>query len=366
MFRWRKRFFIFLMTGIIACSFLTVSEPVWAVSQETELKLSLEEAVKRAIARSHTVRLAEYNVEQGEISREEAASKVNWTPLSGGNDEASRVFLSLVQQDINLQVSKQDRILEEDSIAYQVYQKYTEVLSAQEKLKAAEIALEYAQYQHLAAQIGFSAGTVSWQNVKSAQVNYNNQESNLAQSHSNLEQSYVQLNELIGLNGKQRPVLTDDLTWSPLEVSDLDLEITRRLSGNPTLWKAQKSVELAELSLQLYTVSGEVTGNNYRSRDLDISKAELSAAQTKAQLQQSLRNTYASICSLQEQYNTQQQALKLAEEQYQGLLLKYEMGLIPKGDLLASQTDLSSKGQSLKALVYQHELLKMKFAKPWV
>jgi outer membrane protein TolC len=64
------------------------------------------------------------------------------------------------------------------------------------------------------------------------------------------------------------------------------------------------------LSLDLQTYTDSYT---YDSGKIDISKAELSAEQSKEQARQSLRTMYQNICNLQEQYNQQQQALRLTE-----------------------------------------------------
>jgi outer membrane protein len=367
------RFTAFILTIImLGSSGIWTGGPAWATTtqnqsdQATQRQLTLEEAISRAVKHSYALKLANYNVEQSEIKREEAADEVNYTPSSGGNDEASRAFINLVQEDINLQVSKKNLSIEQDKIAYEVYQKYSNVLSAQQNYETAELSLEYSKYQRLAAQMKYTVGKLSRQSLESAIIDYNNQESNLAQARSSLEQSYLQLNELLGLSGQERPVLVDGFTWEPMQISDLDVEISRRLSSSPTLWNAEKSVELAELSLTLYTFAGQTGGDNYNYRNIDVNKAKLSAAQKRDQLQQSMRDIYTSICDLEEQYNNLQQDLKLAESEYQGLQLKYKLGLIPKGDLLAAELELANHRKSINDVIYQHQLLIMTFDKPWV
>lgn len=158
------------------------------------------------------------------------------------------------------------------------------------------------------------------------------------------------------------PVLTDDVEYIPLEITDLETEITRRLDSSPALWKAEQEVNLAELSLQLHTYTNIY---NYNSTRLNINKAELSAEQAKEQARQNMRTMYDQICSLQEQYNQQHQAILLAEDDLESARLKYEMRLIPKGELLSIEADLYSKRQGLKSLIYQHHILKLNFEKPW-
>lgn len=360
-----------VLAGIFTCTLcglvgLVSPEAAWAdnaaASPESSILLSFEDAVNRALKHSYALRMAEYNIEQGEENRNAAASKVDFTPLSGGNEEASRAFINLVQKDINWSISKKNWDLEKDALALDVYQSYCDVLAAQEKVKSQEVALEYANYKHLAAQVGLATGTTSRKDLDVAVVSYSNQVSSLAQSRASLEQSYIKLNELLGIGGQERPILTEDLEYSPLAITDLEVEITRRLDNSPTLWKADQEVYLAQLSLDLHTYTNI---NNYNSTKIDVSKAELSAAQTKEQARQNMRTIYENICNLQEQYNQQRQALRLAENDLESAQLKYEMGLIPKGDVLAVEVDLASKRQALKSLIYQHQLLRINFDKPW-
>ncbi|MGE5544463.1 MAG: TolC family protein [Bacillota bacterium] len=365
-YRSKRRF----LAGLLVCAFcwsfgLVVPAASRADITEacnTGLQLSLEDAVNLALKHSYALKIAEYNVEQSENARNDAASQVDFTPLSGGNEEATRDFLKLVQSDINWSMSKKNLEIEKDSLVLGVYQRYLDVLTAQEKVKSAEAALELANYRQLAAQAGLLAGTVSRKSFEAAAVSYRNQVSGLAQSRAALEQSYIKLNEFLGISGRERPLLTGDVEYSPLEITDLELEITRRLDSSPALWKAEQEVRLAELSLDLHTYTNIY---NYNSTKLNINKAELSAEQAKEQARQNMRTMYDNIYSLQEQYNQQQQALRLAESDLESARLKYDMGLIPKGEFLTIEADLAVKRQELKSLVYQHHILKLNFEKPW-
>jgi len=362
----KKRILAGILIGTICWSFgIVVPAASRADTMETNgtgLQLSLNDAVNRALKHSYALRIAEYNVEQQENNRNNAASRVDFTPLSGGNEEATRDFLNLAQSDINWSMSKKNLEIEHDSLVLDVYQSYLDVLIAQEKVKSQESALELANYKQLAAQAGLLAGTVSRKSFEAAAASYRNQVSSLAQSRAALEQSYIKLNELLGISGQERPVLTADVEYIPLEITDLETEITRRLDSSPALWKAEQEVNLAELSLQLHTYTNIY---NYNSTKLNINKAELSAEQAKEQARQNMRTMYDQICSLQEQYNQQQQAILLAEDDLESARLKYEMGLIPKGELLTIKADLYSKRQGLKSLIYQHQILKLNFEKPW-
>lgn len=328
----------------------------------TSLQLSIEDAVNRALQHSYALRMAEYSVEQGEDSRNSAASEVNFIPASGDNEEAARKFTTLVQKDLSWMISKKNLEIEKDSLSLEVYQCYCDVLAAQEKVRAQELALEYADYKRLAAQVGLAAGTTSKKDLETAKVSCSNQVSGLAQSKSSLEQCRVKLNELLGLSAQERPVLTEEPEYLPLEISDLEVEIIRRLDSSPALWKAEQEVYLAELSLDLHSYTNMY---NYNSAKIDVSKAELSAEQSKIQARQNLRSMYDNICNLQEQYSQQQQALVLAENDMETARLRYEMGMISKGDVLAMEADLAAKRQGLKSLIYQQQLLRLNFYKPW-
>ncbi|MEN6348756.1 MAG: TolC family protein [Syntrophomonas sp.] len=331
-------------------------------SSASGLVLSMDDAVKLAVANSNELKSSSYSLEQDEESRDKAQENLTFIPSDGSSSEAVSTYKSMVNSELDYQMSIKTDSVKKDTVVKDVFEKYTDVLNAQEKVKLAQKNLEYSRFQRLAAQVGYQAKTVSLNSKNTAERDYMAKESALIESQASLDTSYEKLNSLLGLTSKQRPVLQDDPQYSVLKIDNLETEIQRRLEVDPDIWLADQQVEKAQLNLNLYSWSAS---SSYRVQELDLLKTQLSAADTKEQARQSLRSTYNSIYQLEQQYNTRQQDLATAEDNLSIAQTKFNLGLVAKGDLLKAEMDLTSAQQSLKSLIYQHELLKISFDKPW-
>ena len=93
-------------------------------------------------------------------------------------------------------------------------------------------------------------------------------------------------------------MLVDSLN-SPLEVSDLDVEVNA--IGNPfPPYGLPSRLELARLSRRLYDYKSNV-GEPYEVREI-VLKAEITAGDVKEQMAKQLRTMYYTAKQLEEQY----------------------------------------------------------------
>lgn len=328
------------------------------------LVLTIEDARQRAVLYSNAVKMADKSIEQGELNRNSAAEKVNYTPLSGGDDEVTSAFLKLIQSDISWQMTKKEKEASIDVLEKEVFQKYTNVLTAREKVEAAEKALKYADFQRLAARVGYQVKKESLSSKNAAERSYTAKEVALAKSRNNLEDSWRAFNKLVGLDARVRPVLKDDPQFSAYAVSDLEMEILRKMDIDLDIWQSNKQIEQAQLAVDLYTWN--TGGESYAVKKLAVEKAALSASNTKAQVRESIIAAYNNLFNLEQQYQTAEEDLATAEETLNTAQLKYEIGIGSKGDILKAEADLANARQALKSTAYEHELAEISFEKPWV
>ena len=333
-------------------------------SETTAIELTVEQAVDKALDNSNNLKLAGFDIERGEEVRDKAKDGVLYTPAAGsGNTAANTAFAGLVAADIAWAMSKKTEGIKYDTITTSAFQYYTGVLNGQEKVSAAEKALTNAQWQQMVARVGYSVGTVSMSGKVLAEANYSGKEAALAAARASLDDSFQKLNNLIGLNSGDRPVLKDNPGLVLLKIDDLEAEVTRRVSESPSIWLAGKNVELARTNLDLY--NWNVSSEPYEAKEIDVNKAEISAADAKQQLRQLVRTLYQSILQMEEQYSGLEQSLKVAEENLRVKQVQFEAGMATKGDIVSAESDLASAKQAMAQLAYQHELYKMYFNKPW-
>ncbi len=343
----------------------TSAESAVETAPATSLELSLDEAIQRALAVSKDLNLADYSIERNEELQEAAVKEVKYTPLDNkGSDEADQATLNLVQSVIALQGAKKSKETKKDTLISSVREKYTNVLLNQEKVTAAEKALEVADFERWSARVKYQLGKLDANSKVEAEKNFIIKESALQESRTNLADSYVKLNHIIGLQPQDRPLLSYEPEFVPLNILDLDAEVQRRLEIDPNLWQAQKDIIKAKLELSLYNYSGST--ETYRIKEIDLDNTKLEAANSEDLAGQKVYALYTSIRLLEEQYKTKEQNRQLAEQKLQANQVKFNLGMIAKGEVLAAELEAENARLSLKTTLYEHEQLKRSFDKPWI
>lgn len=365
-FNWHRRFFkkgtlliILIFTFLFPASLVSAQE-----NESDQLQLTIEDAVKQAIKSSRELKALGYTIEQVDEALESARDLVKYIPVDGDDRVTSNAYLNLVSTELSQQKNKKQIEVLKDTITYYVNQRYIAVLTAQEAVKLAEDALEYAKYQRDMARVGYQCGAVSLIDKNNTEREYLNKEASLTESRINLDASYKNLNTLLGLNEDARPVLTHTPEFSKIDFVSLESKVAQIMDANPEIWSAKKSLEQAELKLTLY--SGGTGISNYTSTELDVYKTALNLEGIKEQARNTIRTSYETIMTLEQKYQAVLQQVEAAQDNLQITELKYELGMVTKGELLSARVSLNNAKNALQSLVFNHELAKIAFQKPWV
>lgn len=357
--------------GIIAASagITAGGAAAWAKEPATP-ELTLAQAVEKALANSKALKTGEYDIERAEEVREKAADNVTWKPAGGGLSGeaaavASRAFTGLVQADLAWQMSKKAYNAEKDSVVMSVYQAYNGVLQAREKRRAAELAYKSADLAHRAAVASLRAGVISKSDFLKSEAGLAGGKAGLEAAEKALADAYQKFNQLVGLWPEDRPVLVDRPSFSPLQIDSLDTEVERAVEESPSQWLAEKKIDLAKLSLDLYVFNDPTNPDPYKAKEIDVEKAEISAAEAKDQMRQLARSLYYSIRQLEEQYAGLEHQAAVAGENLRVAKLKYDLGMVTRTDLATAESALAEAQKALLDAAAQHEVLIMAFEKPW-
>ncbi|PKM77564.1 MAG: hypothetical protein CVU90_06865 [Firmicutes bacterium HGW-Firmicutes-15] len=326
--------------------------------------LTFEQAADLALKNSTTIKSADYNIESGELVRNASADNAKCIPSDGTNSTASRAYTSLVSADISWNMSKKTRTLEGDKLELSVYKEYINMIKAIENLNYAQVTLKNTQWQWNVAQINYQVGITSQTQKNASDTELKAAQNSLRLAEIALDTEYQTFNKLVGLNPTERPVLAEKPNYSLLKIDDLQSSVTRTLEQSPSVWKVDQSVIQAQLAIELYDWSSSST-SPYKTKQIALTQAELSASETKEQVAQAVRDLYNSICNQEETYNTQQEAIKLAEDTLRVKRVMFEIGMATKTDVQTAELALEKAKKDLNATIYQHEYLKLTFAKPW-
>lgn len=342
----------------------------------TVKELSLQEAIDKAIAHSSDLRVSGYKIDQAELAVEAAEENADnaadaavyavesgdtYSDLISGAAIASN---NLTQKEMAWNSAKKDYQAQKDSIVISVYQAYYGVLQAEAALDVAQQALNQADLQYRGTNLKYQFGFASRLQVQQEGANLEAAKQSYASSENALASAYEKLNQMIGLQPDDRPVLTDRPVFSPLQIDSLDAEISRALDESPAVWKADAAVEQAKLALDNAGYS-PIESHTYESMEISISIAEVNAQAEKERLSQSLRSLYSSILQLEANHAALERKLSTAEETLRMTEMKYEYGRASRADLLAAQSAVASSRQALLNAECQHAILVQAFKTPW-
>jgi outer membrane protein len=336
-------------------------------STSITIPITIQQAVDMALGDSNTIKSAVLDVESKQETRKAIGNSndILFVPSGPTSSTTMSAYISLVSSNINWEMAQKTLTVDQDALLYSVLKDYTATLNAIDALKYAQLSANNAQVKWNIAMITYQQGMASSYDRSQMEQVYKAAQTTLTTAAIDLDNAYQALNKDIGLQPTDRPILTEQPKYSLFKIDDLEAEINRTIGISPQVWKADKSIETTKLSQDLYNWNSSDRSQPFRNTQIAVSQAEISAANTRQQTETLLRNTYNTIAKNEEQYQTALKALSLAQENLIIAKVKYEVGMLTKVDLNDIEIAVLDKTKSLNSLVYQHELAKMAFEKPW-
>ncbi|OPX91364.1 MAG: Outer membrane efflux protein [Pelotomaculum sp. PtaB.Bin104] len=352
----------FLITIAIFSLFVFNTAAAWAKEPDTP-ELTLKQAVEMALKNSTTVKNGQYSIEQAYETRKLSSQKLQSVPVGPSESSVTRFFYSLQQADLNWQVARKSYTVLEDSVEYATHQAYTGILQAQEKVNTCEKALRSSERQRLVAVASYKVGIINQLSMEQTEASLASAKDSYEEAIKALDDAYQKFNYVVGLWPEDRPKLTEVPSFEKLSVIDLNNYIERKLEENPSLWEKEKNVEIAKTALDTFDPTDP--SEPYKSKEINVDKKILEAADAKEQARKALRTLYYTIGQLEEQYPVNVQNVKVAEESLRIAKLKYEIGMATSTDVAVEETALAKAKQQLLNMICQHDVLKLAFSKPW-
>lgn len=349
----------FIILGVFLLNILAF--PLTAAAEE---KLTLDEAVMLAKKNSKSLQKLELDIERTEEVRKSAAERVMYIPSGPTDPAVAAAWTGLVMTDVSLMMAKKSRTLEEDRIYMQVLQKYLEVLKAKEAYDCALRSKEVGEKSFRISMFSYDAGVISKNQLQLASAGNRTNDRALAAAKVELDKAYQDLNLLLGFSPEKRYELVWEEGFAPLNVDNVDMEITRIMDGNPAVWLAEQQVNLAKLSLDLYSWS-DPNREPYRAKEIDVEKAELNARTVKQQMRDGLYSMYQSIKQLEEAYNLALESVNMAEMECHNTEALYNAGMTTALELDKAKLKLAKARADLNKIALQHHVLKYAFYHPW-
>ncbi len=354
----RRRF----MGAIVLILFivLALQVPVFAGTGDDEvLNLSMDDAVSRALRYSNTLKSTKLDTQIAEQNRGDLAGVWHPSFITDYNETADDegLYKAMPALDYAIDAARKAEKMQEDTVVAATYKKYYDVLEALDTLQGAEKAYASAEQQYAIKKLYFEVGMLSNIELQQAGITFATGKTNLAAAQNSLEKAYIAFDQQVGLDTSSRPNLTDVPEFAALEVQNLDSAIKSIVKNSPSQWLAKEGAKLAE---RLSDTPGSTEQDSIGAEQADIDADALYDSTVEA-----VYGIYYGAKGIEDGYQVALEGLKLAEKAYTVAQLQYEVGMGTQADVLKAESALADAWNTVQALVYQHNLMKIAFEKPW-
>lgn len=328
--------------------------------------LTLEEAIKQALINSKDLELAKNNVDLAKTKKDETWDMYNavlikthipgtdmYVSVPTGQDPTGAVF----KTDYDWRVAQKDYETKVASVVASVYQKYSAALLAGKQVEVARLNVALRERELYEAEARLRVGAESNFSVVQKRSALASARAELRRAEEQLSKAYGELVEFLGLPKGSRPVLITQVSFNPMVVEDLDQEIENIIESSPQLWKAQETVKLQK------NIYGMV--NSYDVDRINLKNAQLGVDITRDQLYLALVGAYVNVKSLEEDYGKAQESLGTAREFLRIALLRYDLGMATRAEVMSAQAAVAAAEAQLANLAWQHARAVRAFYEPW-
>jgi len=359
-----------ILTLIITIFLLGISASVTHAKEPATPELNLSSVIELAIKNSKELKKANLDIEKTEEKKEYSSNQLSYTPVIGWtyNPQLDVLWYTVLSDDLSYQMSKRNQNVQQDKLILDTCQKYWNVLKAQENVKKSELnvkmmEMELRQVQAL-GRVGMSpSGMGPQMALKQAEGALTSAQANLTAAQNELDSAYDNLNQQIGLWPQDRPILIDEVEFSPVEIDDIQIHVQRVVESSPIVWLANEGVTMAKYSQELVYATGQYTP--YKIRNIELEQAELGAISAEKAVKIATREMYYSVLNMEENYRAAEQRRIAAEEALRVANISYKVGMSTKLDVVKAEVALVELEKGLMDIAISHVYMKLVLYKPW-
>lgn len=339
-------------------------------SEQTAAKgdYSYEELVALALDNSKELEKTKKLIDRNKIMRDEASDEVDYTPLSGTaygpwDAAASYALMKVKDADTKREIFKQQILILEDALSYQVLENYYEIIKNEEKLEVVKKMLDLNKEMMELTRKKYEVGMASELENTKAKRSYEESKKTRKILEEKINNAYEKLNSMIGFEPDKRYELGNELAFREMKDVPLDFHIRRTLTESPPIRILEQQVNLADLGLRLYVYNAGM--DPYAAREIDVKTTQLSLADTKQNFEKSIRNLYSSLKQLEDQHESLQIKLDKTIDDLKLVRANREVDMAIDLELKKVNLEIEDIKQQMRENIIEYEKVKMLYEKPW-
>lgn len=313
--------------------------------------LTFDDAVEKALRNNSSL-----NNLKASMDLVETQLEIQYLEAYSSEDGFSGL-ISFLNSQSSYQNSELSIVAQEESVKHSMKQSYINIIELQRNIALSELALKNDELNLALSKIKLSNGKISQSEYDNLNLAYNTAKEQLETQKDTLEMEYVSLNILMGTDINKRYNFVMDAVYEPFE---LDIPVESYINGKVALSnsvrQAEKSYETTKQTSQLTPLNSTEIGG-YQSAQNSLNSAEMSYEDAKDSVYESLYQKYNSIVQEEKDYTAGLDELKLLQDEFERVQVKYLNGNASYYELLTAQYNVAEKENTLLSSVYSHMLL---------
>ena len=313
--------------------------------------LTFDDAVEKALRNNSSLNNLKASMDLAETQLE-----IQYLEAYSSEDGFSGL-ISFLNSQSSYQNSELSIVAQEESVKHSMKQSYINIIELQRNIALSELALKNDELNLALSKIKLSNGKISQSEYDNLNLAYNTAKEQLETQKDTLEMEYVSLNILMGTDINKRYNFVMDAVYEPFE---LDIPVESYINGKVALSnsvrQAEKSYETTKQTAKLTPLNSSEIGS-YQSAQNSLNSAEMSYEDAKDSVYESLYQKYNSIVQEEKDYTAGLDELKLLQDEFERVQVKYLNGNASYYELLTAQYNVAEKENTLLSSVYSHMLL---------
>lgn len=313
--------------------------------------LTFDDAVEKALRNNSSLNNLKASMDIAETQLE-----IQYLEAYSSEDGFSGL-ISFLNSQSSYQNSELSIVAQEESVKHSMKQSYINIIELQRNIALSELALKNDELNLALSKIKLSNGKISQSEYDNLNLAYNTAKEQLETQKDTLEMEYVSLNILMGTDINKRYNFVMDAVYEPFE---LDIPVESYINGKVALSnsvrQAEKSYETTKQTSKLTPLNSTEIGG-YQSAQNSLNSAEMSYEDAKDSVYESLYQKYNSIVQEEKDYTAGLDELKLLQDEFERVQVKYLNGNASYYELLTAQYNVAEKENTLLSSVYSHMLL---------
>lgn len=319
-------------------------------TQLTAREIGLEECRNLALSHSTSVLLAATAVEDANLALEQTEAS-NLTKPSPTSLYQARMSLESARK--NLEITKQDAILNTDQLYYSLLRAEHLVSISRQSLALSERQLEIAMAKEM-------VGMATKLDIIRAENQAASARNSLESAILNRDLAMVALNQATGFAPETVLSLRDEFSYEETGNLDLDACIESALANRVEIAQAQSGVEIADMNVIL--ADNSFTPRlTYERAKLAASDARLKLTEQQNKIAFAVRQAYVALKQSEAKIQLAEAKVKEAQENLRVTQLLFEADMATNVDVLSAQNQYTQSQIDAVQAVYDYNVTKSQF-----